>query len=293
MTYQHITVKPLAGAIGAEIFGPDLSQPLMPKVLDEIHRAHLDHLVIVFRNQDLTPDNHKAFARNFGSAHINDFFPTIEGHPDIQLVAKNPEDTRNVGSVWHTDVSYAAKPPLGSMLYALEVPKHGGDTMFASMYASYDALSDGMKELLESLNAVHSATTSFGTNATGPEMRAKNKSMKFKYSADAEQLATHPVIRTHRETGRRGLYVNRSFTKHFEGMTPEESAPLLQYLYDHMARPEFTCRVRWGKGTLTFWDNRCVHHSALNDYQGQRRIMHRVTVLDDKEAWPTLTESAA
>ena len=293
MTYQHITVKPLAGAIGAEIFGADLSQPLMPKVLDEIHRAHLDHLVIVFRNQDLTPDNHKAFARNFGSAHINDFFPTIEGHPDIQLVAKNPEDTRNGGSVWHTDVSYAAKPPLGSMLYALEVPKHGGDTMFASMYASYDALSDGMKELLESLNAVHSATTSFGTNATGPEMRAKNKSMKFKYSEDAEQLATHPVIRTHRETGRRGLYVNRSFTKHFEGMTPEESAPLLQYLYDHMARPEFTCRVRWGKGTLTFWDNRCVHHSALNDYQGQRRIMHRVTVLDDKEAWPALTESAA
>jgi len=293
MTYQHITVKPMAGAIGAEIFGADLSQPLAPEILDEIHQAHLDHLVVVFRDQDLTPDAHKAFARNFGGCHINDFFPTVEGHPDVQLVAKNPEDTRNVGHVWHTDVSYVAKPPLGSMLYALEVPESGGDTMFASMYASYAALSDGMKELLEGLNAVHSATQSFGVNATGPEMRAKNKSMKFKYSENAEQDAVHPVIRTHRETGRKGLYVNRSFTKRFEGMTPEESAPLLQFLYNHMARPEFTCRVRWEKGTLTFWDNRCTHHNALNDYQGQRRVMHRVTVLDDKEAWPALTESAA
>ena len=293
MTYRHITVKPLAGAIGAEIFGPDLSQPLAPEVLDEIHRAHLDHLVIVFRDQDLTPDAHKSFARNFGSCHINSFFPTVEGHPDIQLVAKNPEDTRNVGDVWHTDVSYVAEPPLGSMLCAREVPESGGDTMFASMYASYDALSDGMKDMLEGLNAVHSATRSFGVKATGKEMKSKNKSMKFKYSEDAEQDAVHPVIRTHRETSRKGLYVNRSFTKHFEGMTVDESAPLLKYLYDHMARPEFTCRVRWQKGTLTFWDNRCAHHYALNDYQGQRRIMHRVTVLDDKESWPALTESAA
>ena len=177
MTYKHITVKPIAGAIGAEVFGPDLSKSLPPAVLDEIHRAHLDHLVIVFRDQILTPDSHKAFARNFGSAHINEFFPTVEGHPDIQLVAKNPEDTRNVGSVWHTDVSYVATPPLGSMLYALEVPKSGGDTMFASMYASYEALSDGMKELLGGLNAVHSATKSFGTNATGPKMRVPRGSV--------------------------------------------------------------------------------------------------------------------
>ncbi|NKB60137.1 MAG: taurine dioxygenase [Alphaproteobacteria bacterium] len=281
MTYQHITVKPLAGAIGAEIFDVDLSQPLAPTVLDEIHRAHLEYLVIVFRDQDLTPDSQKAFARNFGSAHINDFFPTVEGHPDVQLVAKNPEDTRNVGDVWHTDVSYVRKPPLGSMLYALEVPEAGGDTMFASTYAAYETLSDGMKELLEGLNAVHSATQSFGVNATGPEMKAKNKSMAFKYTQDAEQDAVHPVVRIHPESGRKSLYVNRSFTKHFEGMTVEESKPLLHYLYDHMARPEFTCRVRWSKGTLTFWDNRCAHHNALNDYQGQRRIMHRVTVLDD------------
>ncbi len=197
MTYQHITVEPLAGAIGAEISGPDLSQPVTSEVLDEIQQAFLENQVIVFRNQELTPDSHKAFARHFGSAHINDFFPTVEGHPDVQLVAKNPEDTRNVGDVWPTDVSYVAKPPMGSMLYALEVPEAGGDTMFASMYASYDALSDGMKELLERLNAVHSATKSFGTNATGPEMRAKNKSMKFKYSEDAEQVAVHPVVQVH------------------------------------------------------------------------------------------------
>jgi taurine dioxygenase len=281
MTYQHITVKPLAGAIGAEIFGADLSQPLAPATLDEIRRASLENLVIVFRDQNLTPDSQKAFARNFGSAHINDFFPTVEGHPDVQLVAKNSKDTRNVGDRWHTDVSYVRNPPLGSMLYALEVPEYGGDTMFASMYKAYETLSDGMKELLEGLNAVHSAAASFGTYATGSEMKADNKSMAFKYSEDAEQVAVHPVVRIHPETGRKLLYVNCSFTKHFENMTVEESQPLLQYLYDHMARPEMTCRVRWEKGTLTFWDNRCAHHNALNDYQGQRRVMHRVTVLDD------------
>lgn len=281
MDYQHITVKPLAGAIGAEIFGADLSQPVPPATLDEIRRAFLENLIIVFRDQDLTPDSQKAFARNFGSAHINSFFPTVEGHPDVQLVAKNPEDTRNVGDRWHTDVSYVGKPPLGSMLYALEVPEYGGDTMFSSTYKAYETLSDGMKELLSGLNAVHSAAESFGTYATGPEMKANNKSMAFKYSEDVEQVAVHPVVRTHAESGRKGLYVNCSFTKHFENMTVEESKPLLQYLYDHMARPEMTCRVRWEKGTLTFWDNRCAHHNALNDYQGQRRVMHRVTVLDD------------
>lgn len=281
MDYQHITVKPLAGAIGAEIFGADLSQPLAPATLTEIRQAFLENLVIVFRDQDLTPDSQKAFARNFGSAHINSFFPTVEGHPDVQLVAKNPEDTRNVGDRWHTDVSYVGKPPLGSMLYALEVPEYGGDTMFSSTYKAYETLSDGMKELLSGLNAVHSAAESFGTYATGPEMKANNKSMAFKYSEDVEQVAVHPVVRIHPESGRKGLYVNCSFTKHFENMTVEESKPLLQYLYDHMARPEMTCRVRWEKGTLTFWDNRCAHHNALNDYQGQRRVMHRVTVLDD------------
>ena len=293
MPYRHITVKPMAGAIGAEIFGTDLTKPLDAAALDEIHQAFLTHQVVVFRDQALTPDSQKAFAANFGSAHINDFFPTVDGHPDVQLVAKNPEDVRNVGDRWHTDVSYVAKPPLGSMLYAVEVPAFGGDTMFSTMYASYDALSDGMKALLEGLNAVHSAAESFGTYATGATMREKNKAMKFKYSEAAEQEAVHPVIRTHPETGRKGLYVNSSFTKRFENMTVEESAPLLQYLYDHMARPEFTCRVRWEKGTLTFWDNRCTHHYALNDYHGQRRVMHRVTVLDDRGAWPALTETAA
>ncbi len=293
MTYQHITVKPLAGAIGAEILGIDLSKDIASEAMDEIRRAFLENLVVVFRDQDLTPDSQKAFSRHFGSSHINDFFPTVDGHPDVQLVAKNPEDTRNVGDVWHTDVSYVRKPPLGSMLYALEVPDAGGDTMFASMYNAYETLSDGMKELLEPLNAVHSATQSFGVRATGPEMRAKNKSMAFKYSEDAEQIAVHPVVRVHPETCRKALYVNRSFTKHLEGMTVEESAPLLNYLYDHMARPENTCRVRWEKGTLTFWDNRCAHHYALNDYQGQRRVMHRVTVLDDRRDNTTLTENAA
>jgi taurine dioxygenase len=293
MSYEHITVKPVAGAIGAEVFGVDLSRPVADAALDEIHRAFLDNCVVVFRDQDLTPDSQKAFARNFGSAHINDFFPTVEGHPDVQLVAKNPEDTRNVGNRWHTDVSYVRIPPLGSMLYAVETPEAGGDTMFAGMYAAYESLSDGMQALLGDLKAVHSAAASFGTYATGPEMRAKNRAMAFKYSEDAEQLAVHPAVLTHPETGRKALNVNSSFTKHFEGMTAEESAPLLNYLYDHLSRPEFTCRVRWRKGTLAFWDNRCTQHFAVNDYQGLRCLMHRVTVLDDKAADAAYSETAA
>jgi taurine dioxygenase len=279
--YEHITVSPIAGALGAEIGNVDLSKPLDDAVIGEIRHAFLDNLVIFFRDQDITPEQHKTFARHFGDLHINSFFPTVEGHEDVQLLIKEPDDTRpNVGGRWHSDVTYTSKPALGSMLYAKEVPAYGGDTMFANMYLAYETLSDGMKELLRGLDAFHTAAENFSQRAAEAELGPVG-SKGFVYSADVEQDAVHPAIRTHPETGRDALYINFVFTKYFVGMTREESAPILKFLCDHLSRPEFTCRFKWEKGSLAFWDNRCAQHFAINDYLGQRRHMNRVTVQGD------------
>ena len=276
--YHHITVAPVTGALGAEIGGVDLSKPLSGDVLAEIRRAFVENLVIFFRDQTLTPEQHKAFARNFGDLHINSFFPRVEGHDDVQLLVKEPDDIKNIGEVWHSDVTYAKRPALGSLLYAKEVPPYGGDTMFANMYLAYETLSPGMRTLLRGLKAEHSAAENFAKRAAD----ARDKAAGFVYSENAEQDAVHPAIRTHPDSGRDALYVNRSFTKRFAGMTREESAPILRYLFDHLSRPEFTCRLRWRAGTLAFWDNRCAQHFAINDYHGHRRVMNRVTVLGDE-----------
>lgn len=276
--YEHITVAPVSGALGAEIGGVDLSRPLSDEALAEIRRAFVENLVIFFRDQAITPEQHKAFARHFGDLHVNDFFPRVDGHDDVQLIVKEPSDTKNVGGVWHSDVTYTKRPALGSLLYAKEVPPYGGDTLFANMYLAYETLSDGMRALLRGLRAEHSAGENFSKRAAD----ARDSAAGFRYSEKAEQDATHPAIRTHPESGRDALYVNRSFTKSFAGMTREESAPLLSFLFDHLSRPEFTCRLRWRAGTLAFWDNRCVQHFALNDYHGHRRHMNRVTVLGDE-----------
>lgn len=275
--YAHITVAPVTGALGAEIGGVDLAKPLSDEALAEIRRAFVENLVIFFRDQDITPAQHKAFARHFGDLHVNDFFPRVEGHEDVQLIVKEPDDVKNVGEVWHSDVTYTKRPALGSLLYAKEVPPYGGDTMFANMYLAYETLSPGMRSLLRGLKAEHSAGENFAKRAA----ESKGKGIAFRYSEDAEQDAVHPAIRTHPESGRDALYVNSSFTKNFAGMTREESAPILSYLFDHLSRPEFTCRLRWRAGTLAFWDNRCAQHFAINDYHGHRRIMNRVTVLGD------------
>jgi alpha-ketoglutarate-dependent taurine dioxygenase len=283
--YQHITVAPLTGALGAEIGGVDLARPLSDGALAEIRRAFVENLVIVFRDQDLTPEQHKAFARHFGDLHINDFFPRVEGHDDVQLIVKEPDDVKNVGEVWHSDVTYKKCPALGSLLYAREVPPYGGDTMFANMYLAYETLSPGMRALLRGLTAQHSAAENFAKRAAD----ARDSAAGFRYSENAEQDAVHPAIRTHPESGRDALYVNSSFTKGFAGLTREESAPILGFLFGHLSRPEFTCRLRWRAGTLAFWDNRCAQHFAINDYHGHRRHMNRVTVLGDE---PFLAERA-
>jgi taurine dioxygenase len=257
MTYRTISVNRISGALGAEISGVDLSQKLDDAAIGEIRHALTDNQVIFFRDQHLTPEQHLAFGRRFGELQVH--------------------ETRNFGGGWHTDVSYLDRPALGSVLYAREVPAVGGDTMFASQYLAYDTLSDGMKSMLGEMTAVHSARRPYGLNASR-RFAAGERSMKYLYSENAHGEVEHPVIRTHVETGRKSLYVNGTFTIRFKDMTEEESAPLLNYLCQHAVRPEFTCRFRWQKGSIAFWDNRCVQHNAVNDYHGQRRVMHRVTI---------------
>jgi taurine dioxygenase len=271
MSSNHIEVRPLAGAVGAEIGGVDLAGGLSDAAERDVRTALAERGVVVFRDQALTPEQHIAVARRFGEININRFFAHADGYPEIALVVKEPEQTRNIGGGWHTDHSYDEIPALGSMLYAREVPPAGGDTMFASMYAAYDALSDGLKRTLESLRAVHSSRHVFGVKRPGMEGRIGNPEL-------ATQDAVHPVVITHPESGRKALYVNPGFTLRFDGWTDEESRPLLDYLYKHAARPEFTCRLHWQPGSLAFWDNRSTWHYALNDYQGERRLMHRITI---------------
>jgi taurine dioxygenase len=275
ITSNSIEVRRVAGALGAEISGADLSNGINDTAFAAIHDAFLEHGVIFFRDQALTPEQHLAFARRLGEIDVNKFFPTVEGYPEIAEVRKEPQDSRNIGGGWHTDHSYDAEPAKASMLYALELPDYGGDTLFASMYAAYDALSDGMKRLLGRLNAVHSGRRAFGTDTTASD---EGLTAKFKRSEIAHAEVVHPVVVSHPETGRELLYVNPGFTVRFEDMTEEESRPLLDYLYQHAARPEFTCRFRWRPGSVALWDNRSTHHFAVNDYSGQRRLMRRVTI---------------
>lgn len=277
MDYQRIEVKPVAGACGAEVTGVDLSQPLENEIFAEIHQAFLDHQVLFFRDQNLTEDEHKAFGRRFGDLNIHPRYEPLDGHPEIFPIRKDPEDKRIVGESWHHDLTHLPAPPLGSILYALEVPPVGGDTMFASQYAAYDALSDGLKKTLDCMKAVHD------NRIQSPKIAATRnteRTSKLREDADEEDEpeCEHPVIITHPESGRKALFVNRVRTHRFKDMTEEESKPLLEYLFEHSHKPEFTCRFRWEKGSITFWDNRCLMHKALNDYPGYKRYMNRVTV---------------
>ena len=277
MANHSIKIDRIAGALGAEISGIDLSQSLPDAVIAEVRAALPENLVIFFHDQHLTPEQHLAFGHRFGEFQIHDFVAGMPEHPQIIEVRKEPEEKRNFGGGWHTDVSYLERPALGSVLYAREVPETGGDTLFANQYLAYEALSDGMKRLLDGMVAIHSARRPYGLNAArafdpGPS------SMSFNFSETAQAEVEHPVVRTHGETGRKALYVNGTFTTRFKDMTEEESAPLLHYLLQHAVRPEFTCRFRWQRNSIAFWDNRCVQHNAVNDYHGARRVMHRVTI---------------
>jgi taurine dioxygenase len=277
MKNRTISVNRIAGALGAEISGVDLARELDDNIVAEIREALVENCVIFFRDQKLTPEQHIAFGRRFGDLQVHDFVDGINRYPEIIEVRKEPDEMRNFGGGWHSDVSYLEVPALGSVLYAREVPAYGGDTMFANQYLAYETLSDGMKSLLGGMRAVHSARRSYGLAAPRRVDEGKT-SMGIRFTEEAHAEVDHPVVRTHVESGRKCLYVHGGFTVRFKDMTEEESAPLLNYLYQHAVRPEFTCRFRWEKGSIAFWDNRCVQHNAINDYNGQRRVMHRVTI---------------
>jgi taurine dioxygenase len=275
MTYDHIRVEPLSHMIGAEIGGVDMAAEITDRAFAEMRQAFGEYGVIFFSDQHLTPDQHVGFAERFGPININRFFATVPGYPMIAEVRKEPEQERNIGGGWHTDHSYDLAPALGSMLYARDVPSTGGDTLFASMYAAYNTLSDGLKSTLEDLSARHSSRHVFGQAA---QARRGDLAGRIRNAELATQDAVHPVVIRHPETGPKALYVNPGFTLGFDGWTDEESRPLLEYLYQHTTRPEFTCRFHWQEGSLALWDNRSTWHFAVNDYHGERRLLHRVTI---------------
>ena len=277
MRRNSLQIHPLAGAIGAEISGVDLAGEVDDDTIAAIRRAWLDHLVIFFRGQDLPPARFLAFARRFGEPVEYPFVQGIDGFPLITPVVKLEHERVNFGGLWHSDTAYLDTPPMGTMLIAREVPPYGGDTLFANMYLAYAALSPGMRQLLDGLVAVNSSAKADVTKTREDRIRDGARG-----DAATEYEALHPVVRTHPETGRKALYVNGGHTVRFKGMTEAESAPLLNFLFAHQTRPEFTCRFRWKTGSLAFWDNRCAQHNPINDYHGFRRAMHRVTLAGDR-----------
>jgi taurine dioxygenase len=275
MAASPIQIQPLTSHFAAEVRGVDLSRPLAETTLKELKDAFAAHGVLFFRGQDLSPEDHVRFAESWGEINVNRFFKPVDGHPRIAEVRKEPDQTVNIGGGWHTDHSYDEIPALGSILYAREVPETGGDTLFASMTAAWDALSKGMRETLSGMRAVHSSRHIFGT---GGASQSPALGGRIGNPDEATQDAVHPVGITHPLSGRKALYVNPAFTLRFEGWTAHESAPLLRFLYEHATRPEFTYRFHWEPGSIAFWDNRSTWHYALNDYQGQKRLMHRITL---------------
>ena len=275
--YRHIEVKPVAGALGAEIAGVNMARDLDEEVVAEVRHALLEHLVIFLRDQKATPQQQVAFAKRFGQPIE---YPQLKGLPEAPMitpVVKLEHERHNFGGIWHSDTTYLAEPPMGSMLLAREVPPYGGDTMFANQYLAYEALSDGLKKTLDGLVGVSSS-------AKADVSRTREDALKQAGAGATPKMlqAEHPIVRTHPETGRKALYTSDAHTAHIKGWTEAESLPLLRFLWQHQVKSEFTCRFRWEVGSLAFWDNRCAMHNPINDYHGFRRVMHRITLAGDK-----------
>ncbi len=265
-------VRRIAGALGAEIGGVDLSKDIPAAA---IRAAFLEHQVIFFRDQNLTPAQFMAFARAMGRPIEYPFVQGIDAFPEIIEVKKLEHERHNFGGIWHSDTAYLDTPPMGSMLLAREVPPQGGDTLFASQYLAYESLSEGMQRMLDGLMAINSSAKADVTKTREDRVREQQGPLKtFE--------AQHPLVRAHPETGRKALYVNVAHTVRFKDMTEEESAPLLRFLFEHQVKPEFTCRFSWKAGSLAFWDNRCTQHLPINDYHGYRRVMHRITLAGER-----------
>jgi len=271
-----LDVKPLAGAIGAEIHGVDLTGTLSDADIQAIRDVWLEHGVVFFRDQPLEPSVFQAFAERFGDVVEYPFVKGIPEHPMIIPVLKLPHEKHNFGGIWHTDTTYLTAPPMATMLIARELPPKGGDTLFASGYAAYETLSDGLKKTLSTLKAANCSSKAEVTK-TREDRVADSATDK----ANQALIGEHPVIRTHPETGRKTLYVNPAHTTHFVGWSEQESQPLLNFLFAHQVKPEFTCRFNWRKDSIALWDNRCVLHNPINDYHGHKRLLHRITLKGD------------
>ena len=274
-TTTRLDVQPITGELGAEISGVDLGADLDDATIAEIRQALLEHGVIFFRDQEFDAEQHKRLARRFGEIFVHPNYAGTQADPEIVEIRREPGDTRIVGEEWHTDTTMMPEPPMGALLYALEVPPYGGDTLFANQYLAYETLSDGMKRLIDGLRAIHSDRL-----VAGPQSRASvGRSTKARHDdAWRETVSTHPMAIRHPETGRKALFVNVSYTVGIEGLAEDESRPLLDFLMEHGNRPEFTCRFRWTQGAVAFWDNRCVKHLAINDAGPFRRVMRRVQI---------------
>lgn len=273
--YQTLTVHKTTPTIGAEIEGIDISQPLSALQFSEVQRALTENLVIFFRDQHPTPEQHLDFGRRFGSLHRHPAAPHAPGHPDLMIIQADEHSPRANGEVWHSDVSCDAEPPMGSILYIHTCPPVGGDTLFASMYAAYEALSDRMKQYLAGMTAMHDGEHVY--RGTYANLGVQDKPQ---YPRSA-----HPVVRTHPVTGRQALFVNRGFTTRILGLPSDESDGLLRYLFEHLENPLFQCRFRWQAHSVAFWDNRCAQHRAMWDYWPLTRSGFRVTVNGDAPSY--------
>lgn len=274
----NIEVNPVAGALGAEVSGVNLAQ-LDDAAFEAVRDAFHKYQVLFFRDQEMTPEQHKAFGQRFGSLNIHPYVKGLDEHEEIMEIIKEPEDKLNFGGGWHSDMSFLEEPCLGSVLYAREVPPFGGDTLFANQYLAFETLSSGMQEMLDGMVAIHSAEREYSTYGHSAQKRT---SMAVEQAGDNVPQYEHPVVRTHPETGRKALFINGAFTIKFKDMTRKESLPLIKFLIGHATREPLTCRFRWETNSVAFWDNRCVQHFALNDYQGHRRRMQRVTINGDR-----------
>ena len=280
--HRATVIRPVSPACGAEVTGIDLRHPTAGDMA-LLEAALAEHGVLFVRDQHLTPEQQVALTARFGEVLRVPYIKHLDEHPDIIAVLKEADERKisTFGGTWHSDFSFLDTPPSLTLLYAVEVPDVGGDTLWASQYAAYDTLSPGMQRLLDPLRAVQTGWP-HGTNGPGPNAAVSRSVVMTRNDPSADREVLHPVVRVHPVTGHKALFVNPVYTQRFEGMTVDESRPLLQYLFDHATRAEFTCRVRWAPGTLAIWDNRCLLHLAINDYDGSRRLLHRTTVAGER-----------
>lgn len=292
MPQKTIEIRPIDAALGAEIEGVDLSRPLDAGILADIQQAFTDHLVLFFRDQNLTPEQQIAFSARLGTILYLPFVEPLSGYPEIIAVLKEAEETgiSTFGGMWHSDFSFLVEPPAGSILYALDVPARGGDTRWANMYAAYEALPQAMRARLDGMTAIHSGLP-YGTKAPPPPEMGVSTSIKITRGDPAADIETEqPVVRRHPETGRKALFINTIYTAGFKGLGAAESRALLGELQAHATQPKFTCHFSWRPGSLALWDNRWTQHLAANDYDGERRLLHRTTLAGERPLWPNQGE---